>query len=564
MCQWLNIVLAIALSGSLSATLAFAQGADRGSSKENAADPNVVQSQDSMNRATPDDLIDDVNGNGVLDSGNSSGIGGNESPATEDTSLFDIDSRKNNAGSADLFDDAPTASNTSKGSGKVSTPLTPEGAAAAKATTAPPVIPLNNTSPTNPALPTPVAAPPKVSNPPSDVATGQEALQAKPATLPPIEAPPLPPPNEFAGAPPIPGTMRAMAEGEAPEEYSVEHGDNLYDICDQMLAEAGYWPKLWALNPEIKNPHFIFPNMRLRFYAGDDDTPPYLQVVTEDDVIPVDKGALDESQLIAEKVFYPKNEAALEYVVEVVGPDQVDMLQDEILTGGRTFNASAKPVHVPAFIYKAEREPLGAISSGREGENSVGTGGRVFIDPESKVSVGTLYTVLRPAGEVENPDSGEFVGYRYYFVANFRITHLTADRYFSGLVEDAQFGVSPGDIIVAFISTKRSVPLNDAPGAVSGVVAHVVAWENADQEVGGRGAIALLDRGSNGGVTVGSYLPIYATPGFISLASGDKDLPIDYALIGAMRIIDVTDVGACGYIVRSTEHVRIGDRTNKG
>ena len=118
---------------------------------------------------------------------------------------------------------------------------------------------------------------------PSEVATGQEELQPTAAAPLTRDAPPLPPPNEFAGAPPIPGTMRAMAEGEAPEEYQVEPGDNLYDICDQLLDEAGYWPKLWALNPDIKNPHFIFPNMRLRFYAGDDETPPYLQVVSEDE-----------------------------------------------------------------------------------------------------------------------------------------------------------------------------------------------------------------------------------------------------------------------------------------
>jgi hypothetical protein len=83
--------------------------------------------------------------------------------------------------------------------------------------------------------------------------------------------------NDFAGAPPLPGTVRALADGEAPEDYTIEEGDTLIDICDQLLDEPGYWPKLWSLNPEIKNPHFIFPLMHLRFYPGDDDVPPYLQ-----------------------------------------------------------------------------------------------------------------------------------------------------------------------------------------------------------------------------------------------------------------------------------------------
>src|SRR5262249_54111051 len=155
-----------------------------------------------------------------------------------------------------------------------------------------------------------------------------------------LKAAPLPPPNDFSGAPPVPGTMRIMAEGEAPEEYLVQPGDTLFDICDQLLSEAGYWPKLWALNPEIKNPHFIFPNMRLRFYPGDDETPPYLQVVSEDDVIPIDKGDLDEAQLVAEKVVFPEEETGgAAPVTEVIGPEGVAAYSD-IQTVGRRYDAS--------------------------------------------------------------------------------------------------------------------------------------------------------------------------------------------------------------------------------
>ena len=94
-------------------------------------------------------------------------------------------------------------------------------------------------------------------------------------------------PNEFSGVPVGPGSLRTLAESEAPEEYNVENGDSLFDICDQLLDEPYYWPKLWALNPYITNPHFIYPGMKLKFYPGDESNPPFLKVVTEDDIIPV-------------------------------------------------------------------------------------------------------------------------------------------------------------------------------------------------------------------------------------------------------------------------------------
>ena len=101
---------------------------------------------------------------------------------------------------------------------------------------------------------------------------------------------PVPEPNEFSGVPPMPGTLRLMAVGEAPTQYTVQEGDTLFDICDQLLDEETYWPKLWSLNPNIKNPHFIYPGMILRFYPGDDLLPPFLEVENENDLVPIDRG----------------------------------------------------------------------------------------------------------------------------------------------------------------------------------------------------------------------------------------------------------------------------------
>ena len=89
--------------------------------------------------------------------------------------------------------------------------------------------------------------------------------------------------NDFPGIFALPGIRRDLSPGEAPEVYTVEEGDTMYDICDQLIDDGSYWPKLWSLNTEVKNPHFIYPGMRLAFYAGDTENPPRIEVVSEDE-----------------------------------------------------------------------------------------------------------------------------------------------------------------------------------------------------------------------------------------------------------------------------------------
>jgi hypothetical protein len=45
----------------------------------------------------------------------------------------------------------------------------------------------------------------------------------------------------------------------APTTYIVVKGDTLWDISAIFLEQPWLWPKLWRLNPEINNPHLIYP-----------------------------------------------------------------------------------------------------------------------------------------------------------------------------------------------------------------------------------------------------------------------------------------------------------------
>lgn len=46
---------------------------------------------------------------------------------------------------------------------------------------------------------------------------------------------------------------------DAPNEYVVKTGDTLWDISKVFLRDPWYWPEIWYVNPQVQNPHLIYP-----------------------------------------------------------------------------------------------------------------------------------------------------------------------------------------------------------------------------------------------------------------------------------------------------------------
>lgn len=165
-----------------------------------------------------------------------------------------------------------------------------------------------------------------------------------------------------------------------PERYIVQKGDTLWDISSRFLRDPWLWPEIWEVNPEIDNPHLIFPGdeIQLSYKAGE----PVLSIARRGGgrdekqklypsarVVPLDGNAiptvprdaiapfLDQSRVVSEQQW-----AEAPYIVS---------LGKEHLVGGAGFEVYAR-----------------GIAEGAHGSYSVYRRGKAYRDPDSNDILG--------------------------------------------------------------------------------------------------------------------------------------------------------------------------------
>ncbi len=329
----------------------------------------------------------------------------------------------------------------------------------------------------------------------------------------------------------------AGAAGAPPESYNIQSGDTLWDICQKLLDNPWYWPKLWSLNQYITNPHQIFPGDRLSFYGGSEVSPPRLDIV--DDTRPQ-----PEAEVPVVEVTEEETQKA---------PTEPQVIQEESVAKGR--KKGEVRLHVTSFIAEKDLNTVGYISHSGEPKLELSYGDRVYLEfnQARRVSEGDMFHVIQKVRKVADPDSifGS-IGWLVHKKAVLKVKALQKETV-EAIITDNMGPVERGDKIVPYVSTLRTVVPHrtDKP-----LVGKIIEASNEQFLIAGNDMI-FLNLGKTDGVEDG--LELFVVRKGDSLFPGDDEHLPD-VIVGRVLVVEARNRTSTAYVTTLRNSLAVGDR----
>ncbi len=352
---------------------------------------------------------------------------------------------------------------------------------------------------------------------------GSQQSMPPPASLPapastatsPLPAPALP----MTIAVPQPPQVVEL-EPHHPLRYTVSSGDTLWSIAARFLKDPWLWPEVWYVNPQIRNPHRIYPGDVIELVYVDGR--PRLQL--QEDVRRVRLSPQIRTEPLAAPIpLIPYAEIA-PFLTQPHVIDEATLARQPYVL--RPFEAHQLIVGANDQVYVRGVEPL----------------------------VGTLYQVVRRGKALYDPESGELLGHEAVHAGVLRI-------------------VQPGDPAVARITESRQeimagyrlLPMQET--ALTDITPHaprqairgrVISIYNGIAQAG-RNQVVTLNLGRHNGLTEGDVLAICQDSGQVRDPQTQEQIRLPDRRAGEILVFRVFDKVSYALIVRSSRSINVRD-----
>jgi len=260
----------------------------------------------------------------------------------------------------------------------------------------------------------------------------------------------------------------AAGAGETKSFHIVRKGDTLWGICGDQLGDSRLWPRVWAFNPQLQNPHWIYPGDQLRLRAP---------------------GAAEGAEL----------------------GTSLKSLRGGTLGTGTVGRAALVPPETVflrelGYIDDPEQEVWGQIVGAREEQQLLGDGNRVYmiLRPGAQVQIGQLLTAFEDERDPPTPPGarrppGKIVAFK---------GTIKIDTW------DAKNRVARGEIVESLDVIERGAKVGPVgrryyvvPPAASQVdVQARILTSLYPHVIMGRDQVVFIDRGANDGLKPGNRL----------------------------------------------------------
>ena len=317
----------------------------------------------------------------------------------------------------------------------------------------------------------------------------------------------------------------------APDSYVVKRGDTLWGIAKVFLRDPWFWPEIWQVNPQVQNPHLIYPGDTLRLVYIDGQPQIVLQ---RGDGVRVEPRVRSEPLDSAITTIPYATVAAFMSKPSVLDKDQIK-----------------------AAPYVLATRDLHVVMS--EGDTVYARG---FTNP---AELGSHYNVVRVGDALIDPDDHRLLGYDGIFTGSGHVTRQGDPT--TLIMTESSRESRAGDKLIA---GGVDVPLDFIPSAPRvRTNGRIIAVADGVSIIG-QYQVVVVNRGARDGLAPGNVLGVFDTgpvvpdtdkKGFFNLDTlGAKKVALPSERTGTFMVFKTFDNISYGLIMEATNLIRVGDK----
>jgi hypothetical protein len=335
---------------------------------------------------------------------------------------------------------------------------------------------------------------------------------------------------------------------DAPTTYVVVKGDTLWDISAIFLEQPWLWPKLWRLNPDINNPHLIYP--------GD-----VLTLVYDENGQPM----LVKGEINSEKLTKPSYKWSPKIRQQKKQGDAITFLPLEVI---------APYLKYEHLFTEDELDTLPHILGSDEGHRMTTNKFKVYVNAD--LDLAKSYAIYNKGEEISDPETGDSLGFSVDLVAIGQVLQR------GNIDDDVPSTMRIGSVKREILAGDYVVPVNDGQllPAVFAMKPAKSAMRGAIVKTSSNGRefakmeVVMINRGLEHEVTAGDVMAIKRTsPAVVETSKGpeyvndtsrwNQIIGTDYKMpeehIGIIMVFKVYEKASMALILSTDKPARIND-----
>lgn len=325
-----------------------------------------------------------------------------------------------------------------------------------------------------------------------------------------------------------------------PDRYTVSKGDTLWGISSHFLQDPWRWPEVWSYNPQIENPHLIYPGDEV-YLEYDANGRPQIKVSRATPTIKLSPAAPGNTVKLSPRV----RSTRMDTPIATIPLDAI-----------RQF------LRQPRIMSQQEIDDSGYVVAGKDARLISAAGDRIYgrgiaagEAPKSR------YVVLRIGKPYRNQDAkkGEILGFEAIHVADAQAEDFGDPTILRIMQSDRE--TLAGDRLVPNTSTglERNFLPRPPAGAVNGQIISVIDGVSRI----GQFQTVVINRGIRDGLETGHVLAVYQSGDTVldkyTGAKKDQSIQLPDQRSGIAMVYRTFDQVSYALIMESDRDMRVYD-----